>query len=133
MDNTDDPYEVGLGFAVKLDKPGGFIGRDALKERKKAGPPTRRLVQVLLEDPEPLMFHGEIVHRSGTPVGDVRAASYGFTLGGAVGLAMIEAEEPVNAAYLERGTWEVDVAGTLYPAEVSLRPMYDPKSERVKG
>jgi 4-methylaminobutanoate oxidase (formaldehyde-forming) len=133
IDNTDDPYEVGLGFAVRLDKPGGFIGRDALLRRKEEGPPTRRLVQLLLKDPEPLLFHAEIVHRNGTPVGDVRAGSYGFTLGGAVGLAMIEAGEPVDAAYLDGGTWEVDVAGTRYPAEVSLRPMYDPKAERVKA
>jgi 4-methylaminobutanoate oxidase (formaldehyde-forming) len=133
IDNTDDPYEAGLGFAVKLHKPRGFIGRDALLKRKEAGPPKRRLVQVLLKDPEPLMFHAEIVHRNGRPVGEVRAASYGFTLGGAVGLAMIEAGEPVNAAYVEGGAWEVDVAGKMYPAEVSLRPMYDPKAERVKA
>jgi glycine cleavage system aminomethyltransferase T len=133
IDNTDDPYEAGLGFFVSLDKPGGFIGRDALLKRKEAGPPTRRLVHVLVKDPEPLMFHAEIVHRNGKPVGDVRSASYGFTLGGAVGLAMIEAGEPVDAAYLAEGSWEVDIAGKMYPAEVSLRPMYDPKSERVRA
>lgn len=133
IDNLDDPYEVGLGFAVKLDKPGGFIGRDALLKRKEAGPLTRRLAQVLVKDPEPLMFHAEIVHRNGKPVGDVRAASYGFTLGGAVGLTMIEAGEPVDAAYIEGATWEVDIAGTMYPADVSLRPMYDPTSARVKA
>jgi 4-methylaminobutanoate oxidase (formaldehyde-forming) len=52
---------------------------------------------------------------------------------GQAGLAMIEAGEPVDAAYLEAGTWEVDIAGTMYPAEVSLRPMYDPKAARVKA
>ena len=65
-------------------------------------------------------------------MGYIRAGSYGFTLGGAVGLAMIEAGEPVNKAYLSEGAWEVEVANKKYPASVSLRPMYDPKMERVR-
>jgi 4-methylaminobutanoate oxidase (formaldehyde-forming) len=46
---------------------------------------------------------------------------------------MIEAGEPINKAYVQEGTWEVDIAGTRYPAEVSIRPMYDPKMERIKA
>jgi hypothetical protein len=95
--------EAGLGFAVDLAKPDGFIGRDAVVAQKAAGPLTRRLVQVLVDDPEPLMFHAEVVHRDDRPVGYVRAASYGFTLGGAVGLVMVEAGEPVNNACVRRG------------------------------
>ena len=51
-----------------------------------------------------MLFHAEVVRRDGKPVGYVRAASYGFTVGGAVGLAMIEAGEPMNQAYLEGAT-----------------------------
>ncbi|HEY5650798.1 MAG TPA: FAD-dependent oxidoreductase [Acidimicrobiia bacterium] len=130
-DNTDDPYEAGLGFAVDLDKPGGFIGRDAAFARREAGPPTRRLAQILLSDPDPLMFHGEIVHRNGRPIGYVRAASYGFTVGGAVGLAMIAADEPITTQFIEAGAWHVDIAGELHDATVSLTPLYDAKSSRV--
>lgn len=135
LDNTDDPYETGLGFAVDLKKPGGFLGREALLERKARGPLERRLVQVLVRVPEPLMYHAEIVRRDGAPVGYVRAASYGHTLGGAVGLAMIEPKgvENVDPEYLSTGRWEVEIAGRTYPATVSLRPLYDPRSERVRG
>ncbi|MGD8277110.1 MAG: FAD-dependent oxidoreductase [Gemmatimonadota bacterium] len=133
MDNTDDAFEAGLGFFVDVNKPGGFIGREAAVAQKAAAPPRRRLVQVLVKDPEPLMFHAEIVHRDGRPVGDVRSASYGFTLGGAVGLAMIEAEAGIDQAYLDDATWEVDIAGRRYPAVVSLRPLYDPGMKRVKA
>jgi glycine cleavage system aminomethyltransferase T/glycine/D-amino acid oxidase-like deaminating enzyme len=133
IDNTDVPYEVGLGFALDLGKPGGFIGKEAVLAQKAKGPLTRRLVQVLLKDPEPLMFHAEVVRRDGVPVGYVRAASYGHTLGGAVGLAMIEPKAPVDAAYLGSGRWEVDVAGKLFPALVSLRPFYDPEMKRIRG
>ena len=131
MDNTDTIWEVGLGFAVDLAKP--FVGREAVLAQQAAGPPTRRLAQVLVTDPEPLMHHGEIVRRDGEAVGYIRAASYGFTLGGAVGLAMIEAGEPVTQSYLDRGAWEVDIAGARYPAQASLAPLYDPKMARVKG
>jgi 4-methylaminobutanoate oxidase (formaldehyde-forming) len=133
IDNTDSVLEAGLGFAVDLDKPGGFIGRDAVLAKKNAGPLRRRLAQVVVDDPEPLMFHAEVVRRDDRPVGYVRAASYGFTLGGAVGLVMLEGGgEPVNAAYTSSGRWDVEIAGCRYPAQVSLRPLYDPDNMRIK-
>jgi len=133
IDNTDDPVSVGLGFALALDKPGGFVGRDAVVARQAAGPPRRRLVQVLLDDPDPLLFHAEPLLRDGEVVGYLRAASYGWTLGAAVGLALVEADEPVTAVWLAAGAWQVDVAGTPHPATVSLRPLYDPTSARVRA
>ena len=79
IDNTDDPYETGLGFAVALNKPGDFIGKSACEAKKAAGPYSQRLVQILLQDPQPLMYHAEVVLRDGKVVGDVRAAAYGQT------------------------------------------------------
>ncbi|GIF45535.1 4-methylaminobutanoate oxidase (formaldehyde-forming) [Asanoa ferruginea] len=134
IDNTDSVLEAGLGFAVALDKPGGFVGRDAVLARKAAGPLHRRLVQVLLTDPDPLLFHGEVVRRDGVPVGYVRAASYGFTLGGAVGLAMLErpAGEALDQKWLDSGEWTVEVADRIVSARCSLRPMYDPQNARIR-
>ena len=131
IDNTDVPYEVGLGFALDLKKPGGFIGKEAVLAQQAAGPLQRRLVQVLVKDPEPLMFHAEVVRRDGVAVGYVRAASYGHTLGGAVGLAMLEPRRTVDAAWLGSGQWQVEIAGRLYPAAVSVRPLYDPTMQRI--
>ena len=131
IDNTDVPYEVGLGFALDLNKAGGFIGKEAVLAHKAKGPLMRRLVQVLVQDPEPLMYHAEVVRRDGVAVGYVRAASYGHTLGGAVGLAMIEPKVPADAAYLSSGAWQVEIAGKLYPASVSARPLYDPQMQRI--
>jgi 4-methylaminobutanoate oxidase (formaldehyde-forming) len=132
IDNTDTVLEAGLGFAVALDKPGGFVGREAVLAQKERGPLRRRLVQVLLKDPRPMLFHAEIVQRNGRPAGYIRAASYGFTLGGAVGLTMIDADEPINQAYLDAGEWTVQIGGEICPAVVSLRPMYDPANERIR-
>jgi 4-methylaminobutanoate oxidase (formaldehyde-forming) len=133
IDNTDSVLEAGLGFAVDLNKPGGFIGREAVRAKKAEGPLRRRLAQILVEDPAAMMFHAEIVYRDGKRVGYVRAASYGHTLGGAVGLAMIEGGEVVDAAYVGEGKWEVDIAGRRYPAAASLRPLYDPENARIKS
>ena len=139
MDNTDTLLEVGLGFTADYEKPGGFIGKEAtVKQRDelKANKGVKqRLAQVLCKDPQVMMFHGEVVFRDGVCVGDVRAASYGHTLGGAVGLAHVTAPDGlvVNKSFLTTGKWEVEVAGTRYPCALSLEPMYDPKNAQIKG
>jgi len=133
MDNTDNAYEAGLGAFVKLDKADDFIGKQACIRIKQEDDRTRRLAQVLVRDPEPFLFHAEIVLRDGKPVGYVTSGSYAFTLGGAAGLFMIQADRPIDAGYVSGGTWEVNIAGTLYPAVVSLKSMYDPDMERIKA
>jgi 4-methylaminobutanoate oxidase (formaldehyde-forming) len=75
----------------------------------------------------------EVLWRNNERVGYIPAASYGFTLGWAVVLAMIEAGEPINKACNRDGEWVVDISGTRYSAVVSLRPRYDPKMELIKA
>ena len=133
IDNTDSVIDAGLGFAVDLKKPSGFLGKEAVLAKKAAGPSKKRLVQVLCLDPEPLMHHAEIVYRDDERVGYVRAASYGHTLGGAVGLAMVEAQAPIDAAWIEKGSWHLDIAGKKYPARASLKPLYDPENKKIKA
>ncbi|TMQ20103.1 MAG: FAD-dependent oxidoreductase [Deltaproteobacteria bacterium] len=139
IDNTDTVLEAGLGFAVDLGKPGGFLGKEAVAAQKASGPLARRLVQVLVGDPEPLLFHAEVVRCGDRPCGYLRAASYGHTLGGAVGLAMIEARamhgEPgraIDQKAIDAARWDVEIAGRRYPATVSLRPLFDPDNRRIK-
>jgi glycine cleavage system aminomethyltransferase T len=124
---------VGLGFAVAWDTD--FRGKPALEGRRAAFPSTQRLVQIRLTDPEPLLYHAEPVLRDGEVVGYVRAASYGWTLGASVGLAFVVSggDATVTKDWLDAGSWEVDIAGERYAAEVSLRPMYDPTSARVRA
>jgi 4-methylaminobutanoate oxidase (formaldehyde-forming) len=132
IDNTDTPLEVGLGVFVKFDKPGGFIGRDALLELKESGY-RYRMPQFLLEDPEPMLYYGEIIYRDGLPVGHIMDGGYGHTLGASVGVGPVENNGGVvTSEYIKSGSYEIDVAGTRFPARVSLRPMYDPKLERVR-
>ena len=100
--------------------------------QKAEGPLRKRLVQILVSDPEPLMFHAEVIRRDGIPVGYIRAASYGHTLGGAVGLAMLEADVPIDNAWISSGTWTVEIADKQGSCSASLRPLYDPANEKIK-
>jgi 4-methylaminobutanoate oxidase (formaldehyde-forming) len=133
VDNSDTPLEVGLGFAVDFDKRGGFIGREALLRQREKGLLKRRLVQFLLENPEPLLFGSEPIYRDGTWVGCTNSGGYGHTLGGSVGLGKVENEEGVSLDYVQSGTYEIEVAGVRYPTKASLRPMYDPRGERIRS
>jgi glycine cleavage system aminomethyltransferase T/glycine/D-amino acid oxidase-like deaminating enzyme len=133
VDNTDTPLEVGLGFAVDLNKPSGFIGKEALLRQKEEGILKYRLVQFLLEDPEPLLYGSEPIYRDGELVGTLSSGGYGHTLGGAVGLGSVENEEGVSADFVKIGSYEIEVVSVRYPAKASLRPMYDPKGERIRS
>jgi hypothetical protein len=47
-------------------------------------------------------------------------------------LAWLQTDQVINKDYLSSGTWEIDIAGTRYPATAHLRTPYDPMGERVK-
>ena len=126
----DHVLEAGLGFAVKTDKP-SFIGRDAVLRKKEEGL-SKRLVQFRLTDPEPLLYHNEPVLRDGEIVGYLSSGAYGHHLGGAMGLGYVPCKGE-SASEVLASRYEIDVAGTKVQAEASLKPMYDPRSERVKA
>ncbi len=125
----DHVLEAGLGFAVKTDKA-DFIGRDAVLRKKEEGL-NMRLIQFKLTDPEPLMYHNEPIIRDGEIVSYVTSANYGHTLGGAIGLGYVpcKGEKPDQVL---ASSYEIEIAGKRVKAVASLKPMYDPKSERVK-
>ena len=129
--DEDSPLEAGLGFAVKFDKPGGFIGREALLRQKERGIP-RRLLQFRLCDPEPLLYHNEPVWYRDEIVGYIRSGNYGHSLGGSVGLGYVDRSRVGDLAGAGAGTCEIEVAGVRVPAEASLRPMYDPDNSRIR-
>ena len=127
--SEDHVLEAGLGFAVKTSKP-EFIGREAVLDKKEAGL-EMRMLQFKLTDPEPLLYHNEPILRDGEIVGYLTSGSYGHHLGGAMGLGYVpcKGEKPAD---ILASTYEIDVMGTRVTAEASLKPMYDPSSERVK-
>ncbi|MER9876519.1 FAD-dependent oxidoreductase [Mesorhizobium sp. M0195] len=127
--DEDNVLEAGLGFAVKTAK-GDFLGRDAVLKKKETGL-SRRLVQFRLNDTEPLLFHNEAILRDGRIVGPITSGNYGHHLGGAIGLGYVPCKGESEADVLS-SSYEIEIAGERFAAEASLKPMYDPKAERVR-
>ncbi|HEV2451619.1 MAG TPA: FAD-dependent oxidoreductase [Streptosporangiaceae bacterium] len=129
-----NPVEAGLLFACKLAAGLPFLGREAVEKAKAEGP-RRRLVSVVLDDPDPLMWGGELVLRDGHATGQVTSAAWGETLGRSVWLAYIRDPDGgvVTADFARAGRYQVNVGGTLYAATISLRPPFDPSGERVRS
>lgn len=125
----DHVLEAGLGFAVNTAKP-DFIGRDSVLRKKEVGL-EKRILQFRLRNPEPLLYHNEPILRDGDIIGYISSGSYGHHLGSAIGMGYV----PCAGETLEQilsSSYEIDVAGTCFEADVSAKPMYDPSSERVK-
>ena len=131
----DTPLQAGLGFAVAWDKPGGFIGREALVRQRAEMPITRRMVQLRLAPgaDAPMMYHHEPILRDGTIVGSVTSGAYGHRVGASLGMGYVSCAEGVTDAWLTAGQMEVEVAWKRYPVRAQLGPWHDPKNTRVRG
>lgn len=131
MTDEDTLLEAGLGFTAAWDKPGGFIGRDALLRQRQAGP-RRRLAVFSLDDPGPLLLHDEPIWRDGELIGRISSGMFGHTVGRSVGLGYVRrADGPVTSDWLAAGRYEVEVANERFGAQASLRAPYDPENRRI--
>lgn len=132
ISSNDDLISAGLGFGINWDKPGGFIGLDALTEIHRTGS-NRRLMQLLVQDPEQLLLHDEPIFRDGKLVGRCGSSGYGHTLGGAVTLAWISSPRVESDEWFISGSYEIQVISGRVAAVVSLKPLFDPSSSRIKA
>lgn len=128
----DTPYEAGLGFTVKPDKPGGFIGRDAVAPQR-GRTLDKRLVMFALEDPGPVLHKDELIWMDGALVGYLRSGVYSFTLGRAIGMGYVRHAAGVTQALLDASRVEIEVAGGRHPARASLQAFLDPTGARARG
>lgn len=134
--DEDTPLEGGLGFTVAWDKPGGFIGREALLAQRARGALPKRLVQVMLQDSSeqaPLLYHEEPIVRDGRIVGSIKSGAWGHRLGRSIGMGYVSCEAGVTREWLESGRWEIEVACQRHAAAVQLQPWYDPGNARIKS
>ena len=132
ISDTDTPLEAGLQFAVRHDKPGGYIGYEAMQRQLHNGI-RKRLVQFVLEDPRAMLYHNEPIWRDDALVGYIRSGMYGHSLGAAVGLGYVVREALIDDHYILSGKYEIEVAGTRYAATPSLKALHDPGNERIKA
>jgi 4-methylaminobutanoate oxidase (formaldehyde-forming) len=132
LSDEDTPLDAGLGFAVAWDKPGGFRGREALSAGREL-PRTKRLIQFRLEDPERLVYHDEPIFRDGRLVGRTTSGAWSYTQDRCLAMGYVTAEETITSAYLDSGSFEIEVAGDRIPVTASLRSFYDPSGARVRA
>ncbi len=133
MTDEDTLLEAGLGFTVAWDKPGGFVGREALLRQRESGV-TRRLAVFVLDDPQPLVLHNEPIWHDGELVGRITSGMFGHTVGRAVGLGYVRRDDgPVTEDWLAAGGYEVEVANERFAASASLRGPYDPGNARIRS
>ncbi|MCH2169743.1 FAD-dependent oxidoreductase [Myxococcota bacterium] len=128
----DTPLEAGLGFAVAWQKTGGFVGREALLKQRETTL-ARRLLHFRIDDPDAMLHHDEPIWRNDERMGLITSGTWGHTLDAAVGLGWAEGRgAKIDAAWVDRGRWEIEIAGRRFPARASLRSFYDPRSRRVR-
>ncbi len=133
ISDEDTPLQGGLGFVVAMNKPGGFIGQEALAKQKQAGL-DRRLVQFALHDPMPLLYHNEPIWRDGVIVGRITSGMFGHTLGKSLGMGYVcRTDGLVDNDYLLKAQYEIEVAGVRYSADASLAGWYDPTNSSIKA
>jgi 4-methylaminobutanoate oxidase (formaldehyde-forming) len=135
ISDEDTPLQAGLGFAVAMDKPGGFMGRDALLLQRETGI-SRRLVQFALQDDRHLLYHNEPLLRDGAIVGRISSGMYGHALEKSLGMGYVEfgsAPGAGDTAQLLQGRYEIEVAGEPVGATPSLQAFYDPRGLRTKA
>ncbi len=129
----ESPLEAGLSFAVAWDKPGGFQGLEALRQRRNTGV-AKRLGTFVLTDPEPNLWGGERIFRNGICVGYTSSGSYGFTVGGAVALGYVRHPDglAVDREFLISGTYAIEIDGRrVVEARLFPRAPYDAERRKV--
>jgi 4-methylaminobutanoate oxidase (formaldehyde-forming) len=125
------PLEAGLGFAVKLGSAEPFLGRAAL-ERQRATGLTKRLACFTVDDPEIVLLGRETIYRDGAPVGWLSSGGWGYTIRKAIGYGYLRDRDPIDAAWLRAGRYELEVATERVAATLHLEAPYDPRAERVR-
>jgi len=122
MTTEHDPYEAGLGFAVR---PGSYVGAAALVGRET---PQRRLAPLILDDPAHVVLGKEPVFHAGVRAGHVTSAAYGYTIDASIAYAWLP------AAAAEPGTpVQVEYFGDRLPAVVAAEPLFDPEMKRIRA
>ncbi|MGH3024428.1 MAG: GcvT family protein [Gaiellaceae bacterium] len=122
----ENPYQAGLGFAVKLDK-GDFLGREALLEAN-GDPPERRLACLVLDDPRSVALGSEPVRVGDRVVGRVTSGGFGYTVERSIAYAYLPAAdvEPGQAV-------GVEIFGEWVGGAVAEEPLFDPAGERIRS
>ena len=132
ISDEDTPLEAGLGFAVAWQKPGGFIGREALLAQKEQ-PRTKRLIQLRIEDPELISYHDDPIFRDGVYVGRTTGGMWSHTQDRCLSMAYLNNPSGVDQSWLDSGDWQIEIGTRRRAVTPSIKSFYDPANQRVRS
>ena len=127
-----NPFEAGLGWAVKLNTTQPFLGREAL-EKQRSAPLRKWLCGFTVDDPKIVLLGRETIYRDGERVGWLSSGGYGHTVQKAIGYGYVRRAGGVTREYLESGSYELEVATERCPCRLALGPLYDPRSMSIRS
>jgi sarcosine dehydrogenase len=125
------PVEAGLGWALKLRSEMPFKGRDAVAAQRAGG--VRKMLATFTVDPSVVLLGRETIYRNGVRVGWLSSAGFGYTIDRSIGMGYVRNADGVTGDWILGGSYELEVATERVPAQVSMKPLYDPTNERVKS
>ncbi|MEO0371408.1 MAG: FAD-dependent oxidoreductase [Pseudomonadota bacterium] len=124
------PDEAGLGWAVKMKSGLPFKGREAVAAQRAVG--VKKIMASFTTAPDVILSGRETIYRNGERCGWLSSAGFGHTIAKSIGMGYVRSDTVIARDYVLSGTYELEVATTRVPAEISLAPLYDPKMEKIK-
>lgn len=127
------PDEAGLGWAVKMKSAIAFKGREAVAAQRASG--VKKILATFTTDGDSILSGRETIYRNGTRCGWLSSGGYGHTVKKSIGLGYVrsDSDREIDADYVLAGDYELEVATTRVPAQITLDPLYDPELKRVKA
>lgn len=125
------PDEAGLGWAVKMNTNISFKGREAIEAQRKQG--VKKILATFTTSSETILLGRETIYRDGERCGWLSSGGYGHTIDKSIGLGYVRSDQVIDRNYVLSGEYELEVATQRVPARVTLDPLYDPESSRIKA
>ena len=116
----ETPWEAGIDYAVKMDKPTTFVGRDALATKRTAGL-KKRLVQFTFDDPAAFPWGGEPILMDGRNVGELTSTGYSRRYGRAIAMGYARADVTLTDAVVLGASYRIDIAGEHFAVTPHLK------------
>ena len=126
----ENPFEAGVGFCVDMNKK-DFLGKDKIEKKLKFGI-SKKKINFSLSDNKLLLYHNEPIYFDGVSIGEITSGMYGFSLDKSLGMGYISANNKYSIEdMLDLQKFEIEIAGTKYTANGSMKSFYDPKREKI--
>ena len=129
----DTPIEAGVGFTVKTKKTADFLGKDILIRQKNGGV-NKRLLAFTIEDNDALLDHYEPIYRNGEMVGHITSGMFSPLFNKSIGLGWIhDKHNIIDDKFVLEAKYKINILNEDYSATPSIKPLYDPKMEKIRS